>query len=268
MTRVGLIGCGVIGSRLALAIQKKYSRTAEIVALHDVDAFKARHLQRRLSKAPAILPLSRLIQRSSLVIEAASGDVASSVIRQALRANRDVFIMSVGGLLVDKRWKRLIARSKGKLFIPSGALAGLDGIKAMALGKLTRASLTTSKPAKTLADVPYVLRKGFNLKRLARPKVVFEGTPSAVVRHFPQNTNVAAALALASGLPDRKIRIRVIADPSLKVNQHAIEVIGDCGRIACQVQSIPSSNPKTSELAVRSALAMLQRFFEPVVVGT
>jgi aspartate dehydrogenase len=97
---------------------------------------------------------------------------------------------------------------------------------------------------------------------------VFEGSARAVVEAFPQNTNVAAALTLASGLSEGRTRIRVVADPTIRVNIHELEVEGDCGRIHCTIESRPSANPKTSELAVRSAVATLGRLFDSVLIGT
>ena len=43
---------------------------------------------------------------------------------------------------------------------------------------------------------------------------------------------------------------------------------GDAGRIRCRIESRPSANPKTSELAVRSAIATVARLFDPIVIGT
>ena len=78
----------------------------------------------------------------------------------------------------------------------------------------------------------------------------------------------AAALSLASGLPESRIRVRVVADPSVRRNRHEVEVVGDCGRIQCRIESRPSANPKTSELAVRSAVATLHRIFDNISIGT
>jgi aspartate dehydrogenase len=277
MVRVGLVGCGTIGSQLALALQRNYSNAARITALHDVDRAHARALQRRLTHHPHIVSLPMLIRESQLVIEAASADVASEVVRQALRAGRSVFVMSVGGLLRDPTWQRLARRSGGKVYIPSGALAGLDGVKALAVGRIRRVSLTTRKPPRALTSAPYVRRRRLRLERLTRPSLLFEGSARTVVEAFPQNTNVAAALALAlhrsgvgraSGDPGARARIRVVADPTIRVNVHELDVAGDCGRIQCRIESRPSANPKTSELAVRSAIATLGRIFDPVSIGT
>ena len=271
MVRVGLVGCGTIGSQLARAIQQQYSQTARLVALHDTSRPNALALQRRLKPRPPITSVSTLIRRSDLVLEAASADVVPPLLAQALRRHRDVFIMSVGGLLRDQTWRRLVRRSRGKLYIPSGALAGLDGVKALGIGTVRRAQLTTSKPPRALAHAPYVLRKRLALSRLRRPTVIFEGPPARVVREFPQNTNVAAALALSVGsgsVRRSRVRIRVVADPTIRMNIHELDVEGDCGRVRCRVESRPSANPKTSELAVRSAIATLERIFGSVSIGT
>ena len=268
MVRVGLVGCGTIGSQLALALHRDYRHAARVIALHDIDRTQAVALQRRLTPRPSIVSLSTLLRRSHLVIEAASIDVASKVLTQALRLRRDVFIMSVGALLQDRTWPSRARRSGVKVYIPSGALAGLDGVKAMALGTITRVSLTTRKPPRALAAAPYIRRARLNLNRLARPRVVFEGSPREVVRAFPQNTNVAATLALSSGASGQRVRVRVVADPTLHANVHELDVEGDCGRVRCTIQSRPSANPKTSELAVRSAIATLARIFDPVSIGT
>jgi len=268
MVRVGLVGCGTIGIQLARALQRDYLHVAKIVALHDVDRTHAATLQRRLRSTPPIVSLPSLIKKSDLVIETASADVAGEVVRRSLRANRSVLVMSVGGLLRDRAWQRLAQRSRGRVYIPSGALAGLDGVNALAVGKIRSVSLTSRKPPRALLFAPYVRRKRLQLNRLRRPTMIFEGSSTEAVKAFPQNTNVAAALTLASGASPSRVRIRVVADPSLRVNVHEVDVRGDCGRIHCTIQSRPSTNPRTSELAVRSAIATLGRLFDRVVIGT
>lgn len=277
MRRVGLVGCGAIGSALARAIERDYARVARVVALVDRERPNALTLQRQLASHPPVVSLPELIRRSDLVIEAAAVSVASRVARLALAANRDVLIMSTGGLLMGgASWQRAARRSRGRLHIPSGALCGLDGVKALAMGTITRIRLTTRKPPRALASSPFVRAKRLQLERLHAPKVLFEGSPADVIAAFPQNTNVAATLALAAcvGVASftRKrpmTTVRVVADPALRTNVHELEVHGDCGRISARVESRPSAtNPKTSELAIRSALATLHQLFTPVRIGT
>ena len=277
MTRVGIVGCGAIGSALARAIDRDYTKTARVAALVDRERKPALALQQRLASHPPIVSLRELIRRSDLVIEAATVSVALQVARLALAANRDVLLMSTGGLLTNgASWQRLARRSRGHLYIPSGALCGLDGIKAMAVGTIRQLRLTTRKPPRALASSPFVRARRLRVNRLRRPTVLFEGSPAQVIRAFPQNTNVAATMALAAGFgASASVRrcptptVRVVADPTLRRNVHELEVQGDCGRISVRVESRPSAaNPKTSELAIRSALATLKQLLTPIRIGT
>jgi len=284
MVRVGIVGCGTIGAALAHALERDYTKGARIVALADRVRAQALRLQQQLSSHPPIVSLRELIRRSQLVIEAASVSLAARAARLALASHRDVLIMSTGGLLADwDAWQRVATRSRGHLYVPSGALCGLDGVKAFAVGTIKRIRLTTRKPPAALAAAPFVKARRLNLTRLRRPKVLFEGSPTDAIRGFPQNTNVAATMALACLANGRsslrhpalsrkggvKPMVRVVADPTIRVNMHELEVEGDCGRIGLQVASRPSArNPKTSELAIRSALATLRQLFSPVRIGT
>ena len=268
MIRVGLVGCGTIGSRLAATLQRSYAKQARLTALDDINPEAARRLQRQLKGKPVLLPIPMLLRRCDLILETASADAAADLARRVLRVHKSILVMSVGGLLRDERWRSAARRSKGRLYIPSGALAGLDGIRALAREPIRRAELVTTKPPKALADVRYLEEKGIDLSALREPLAVFDGSAREVVSAFPQNTNVAAALTLATGLSGDDVRVRVVADPAAKRNRHAFDVEGDVGRIRCTIESRPSDNPKTSEIAVRSAEATLDRLFASIVIGS
>ena len=244
-----------------------------MVALCDPNAHHAQRLQQALAGHPPAVSLSRLIQRSDLVLEAASSSVSFSVARRALSAGRDCLVMSTGGLLGHMpQLVRLTRRSRANLLLPSGALGGLDAVKALSMGRLRAVRLTTRKPPRALAGAPFVVKRRLRLQALKRSRVIFSGSPADVVRDFPQNTNVAATLALAcarSGFPAKRIRVRVVADPSLRRNVHELSVAGEAGQVDVRIESRPSrENPKTSDTAIWSALAVLDQAFGSVRIGT
>jgi len=215
-----------------------------------------------------VLPLMMLIRRSEIIVEAAAAAAVPAIASRALAAGRTVLAMSVGGLLpLRDRWARL-ARRGGRLLVPSGAIGGLDAIKGARLGRLRRVTLTTRKPPHTLRDAPGVARRRLRVTRVTRPTILFDGPASRAVRAFPQNINVAATLALA-GLGPARTRVRIIADPTVRRNIHEIEAVGAFGRLVVRTENHPSAgNPKTSELAILSALATLQQLAQPWRVGT
>jgi len=268
MIRVGLVGCGTIGSRLALTIARRYRKQAKLVAVYDTQPDAAAALQKQISPRPSFSSVPDLIHRCDLVIEAASAQAAGPLAAQTLRQGRSILVLSVGGLLMDQTWQAASRRSSGRVHVPSGALAGLDGVRALAISGVRKVVLRTSKPPAALASAPYVRARRISLKGLSRPKVIFRGSAKDVVRAFPQNTNVAASLTLASGLPASRVRVEVVADPGLSRNTHVFEVEGKAGKISCRIESEPSANPKTSELAILSAEALLERLLVGNAVGS
>ena len=98
--------------------------------------------------------------------------------------------------------------------------------------------------------------------------VIFEGDVDSAVKYFPKNINVAATLALACGAKE-KILVRLMTSPEYKTNSHEIEVIGDFGRMVALTDNVVCpDNPKTSYLAVLSAIQTLKQFFSGVKIGT
>jgi len=265
---IGLIGCGTIGSTLARVIERELQGRARLVALADRDPSAARRLQRRLASRPRITTIPQLIRASKLVIEAASAAVAASVVRQAIAARRGVLVMSAGGLLGHPELLSRASRSGVRLYVPSGAVAGLDALKALRLGRLEAVTLTTRKPPQALRGTPYLLRRRINVDTLRRETVLFDGKALDAVRAFPQNINVAATVALA-GLGARRTRVRIIAVPRAGANRHELDVRGEFGRLVVCTDNVPSAqNPKTSALAVQSAVATVKGILDTVRIGT
>lgn len=270
MITVGLVGCGAIGTRLAHTVEQEFYGLARIVALYDVQVRLAHQLAQQLKRShPAPCSLPQLIRRSQFIIEAASVSAVRRVVPAVLRAKKRVLVMSVGGLLEGSLWRRILRSREARVHVPSGALAGLDGIKAMAVGKIYRISLTTRKPPAGLVEAPYVKRKKLRLSKLRKPMLLLEGSARTVVRAFPQNANVAAALALAAGPAGRRLRVRILADPGIRRNIHEVDAEGEFGRLHCRIENVPSvRNQKTSEQAILSAIAVLRGIFSPVAIGT
>lgn len=267
--KIGIIGCGLIGSELARAIEKDFAHEAKIVAVNDLIEEKASRLAASLKSKPKILPLEKLIKKSALVIEAASADVAGEVVRRALIARRDVMVMSVGGLLDESQFLFELAEQRNHhIYLPSGALCGLDGVKSASVGRIEKAMLTTRKPPKGLEDAPYIVKKKIDLSQLSEETVIFEGTAREAVEGFPKNINVSATLSLA-GIGPEKTRVKIITSPHYTSNIHEVELEGDFGRLTARTENVPSpQNPATSFLAVLSAIATLKQIVSRVKIGT
>lgn len=264
--KIAIVGCGTIGSKLAKAIEEKLKDRAKLVALYDVDKEKAVLLASSLSKPPPILSPDELIKECDLVIEAASAKVSGELTRKALLANRDVMVMSVGGLvegILD------LANEKHRhIYIPSGAICGLDGVKGALVGKIFRVTLTTRKPPKGFQGAPYIVDNKIDLSSISEETVLFQGSAREAIRGFPQNINVAVALSFA-GIGLDKTQVRIVCSPYFTANSHEVEVEGEFGKLTTKTENVPApQNPRTSYLAVLSAIATLKGILDYPRIGT
>ena len=125
--RLGIIGCGAIGSTVARLLEKRRS-SFRITSLFDLAPGPASRLSQNLKSRPRVFEkLSDVISHSDFILEAASVKAVPAVIRAALPRKKPVMVMSTGGFLFhQKEITRLANRYRTKVYLPSGALAGLD----------------------------------------------------------------------------------------------------------------------------------------------
>ncbi|MFA6281763.1 MAG: aspartate dehydrogenase domain-containing protein [Candidatus Omnitrophota bacterium] len=277
-TKIGIVGCGAIGREVALFIEKQLSNNVILWGLADKDAEKAELLAEALTCAPRIVAADALIKSVDLVIETASVEAAKYVIEKALIYNTDVLILSVGALVEDAS---LLEKAKKKginVYVPSGAICGVDGLGALSLGEIKKISLTTSKPPKGLIGARYLVEHKISLENLKEEKIVFKGTVKEAIKYFPQNINVAAILFLASSFSGKKfgtkngkplVEVCIKADPHVERNIHRIEIDTEESKVSITVENVPSkTNPKTSALAVLSTQYLLKKLFSSFKIGS
>jgi aspartate dehydrogenase len=266
--KIGIVGCGAIGSRLAKFIQSDLSHSAKVIALSDVNNLKALELSRSLKSQPRQTSINALIKKCDLIIESSIRDVSYGVVRQSLRQNKDILVMSVGGLIGKKDIFKLLNKSKGRLFIPSGAICGLDALKALALIGIDKIELRTYKSVAGLKESPYVINNKIKLKNFRKETMIFEGNVIEAVKNFPANINVAATLSLLLK-DENKLKIKIFTGPEIKRNIHKIKAESGAGSIVAETynQTCPD-NPKTSFLAVLSAQSILNGIFSNLRIGS
>ena len=267
MLKVGILGVGAIGRTIALAIDQKQV-DAQLVALSDQQHDQAAVFAAQLSSLPPVLEIEEMLDRVDLAVEAASQAALPDFVPKALARGRDMLIMSVGGLLGHDDWFRQATEKGCRIYVPSGAIAGLDGIKSGSVGRIDSAVLTSRKPVGALKGTTYVVERGIDLDSLKEETAIFEGTAEEAARAFPATSNVAASLRLAVD-PAAPVRVRVMAVPGGSKNVHEIIVQGEFGKLSVTVENVPSkSNPRTSQLAAFSAIATLRNLTGSLRVGT
>jgi aspartate dehydrogenase len=261
---VGLIGCGTIGTHLALAIESRTIANASLIGLFDVVDSNAKSLKSKLKSSPEVHPdfNSFIDSPADFIIEAASQEAVRKFGKPIIEASKDLMVMSVGALadttfLAELLDLATVTKGRSKIYVPTGAIAGIDAIRSVK-HLLDSITLTTTKSPKALAGAPFFSTREVNLDIITKVTEIYEGTAAEAVKLFPANVNVAAVLSLA-GLGTDKTKVRVLVDPHATTNQHEIVATGRFGDIKITVNNVTTpGNPKTSFLAVLSAIECLR----------
>lgn len=254
--KIGIIGCGAIGNDVAKAADEMDD--VEKIFLYDIKIEKAEKLCKEIKKGE-VKKVSEFLDEVDIVFEAASQEAVREYAMEVINAGKDLIIMSIGSLFDDELRENLIEKArekKCKIYLPSGAVCGIDGIKAAKIGGfLDEVTLVTTKSPNALG------------KELEKRTIIFEGSARKAVNEFPRNINVAGCLSLA-GIGFDKTKVKIVADPVVKYNSHRILAHGKFGRLRAEVENLPNpNNPSSSYLASLSAIATLRRAIEPIQIG-
>jgi len=241
--KVGIIGCGAIGTLIAEAVERKLVACDELI-LYDHDEKKAEKLKSSLRfPVTVVASLDEMLRlEPKVIVEAASQQATREYVSRILVEGIDLIVMSSGALLD-------LNVQSSKLHVPSGAIGGLDALSSAALAGIDEVVLTSRKNP-----------KAFDLNN-KEPKVVYEGSAEEAARFYPREMNVAATLALT--VKPVKVRVQVVSDPAVQRNTHEFQVKWRFGEMLLRFANDPHpENPRTSALAAWSAIKLLQSLLE------
>ena len=181
--------------------------------------------------------------KPELIVEEASQQAVKELVPKLLRHGVDVAVLSVGALLGRDTYREVLEasrQSRASVYIPSGTIAGIDAVKALANVGVKRVVVRTYKNAQAF-DRSTLEKLG--VRGVRGRTMIYQGSEEAV-KLFPANVNIVATLALASGVIPW---VEIYADPDLKRNIHEIEIESNASRIHIRVENVPY--PQTQEQA-------------------
>jgi len=273
--KVGIIGCGAIGSVLARSIDEgKLGNRVKIVSLYDISFEKAKRLSDTLKTKVFVAKSFEefvSIRDLELIVEAASQRAVKEYGVKVLEHRKDLMVMSVGALLDEDLLRALTETAERygrKIYVPSGAVAGIDGLRAANLGSIEKVVHIVRKNPKTLQLSEYAKEKGIRLSGIKESITIYEGPAYEAIKLFPRNVNVSATISLA-GIGAEHTIVRVIADPKINRNVHELIVKGSFGEIKVVMSNVTHpENPRTSFIAALSALETIRRIASNINIGT
>ncbi len=266
MKSIGIVGCGAIG-RALLEASDAGTLGGPVTGVTSRNESTAQAFLSTMKTPPPYLGRAELIEAADLVVEAAGGSVVTALAREVFTAQKDLMVISIGALLDHDELFALARERDCRLLLPSGAIAGLDGVKAACVGRVDYVRLTSRKPPAALQGAPFLSEHGVSLEGLGEERILFKGSAREAVRGFPDNLNVSAALSLAGIGPDQT-EVSISAVPGLERNCHEIEVQGEFGLLRVLIENIPSENPKTGRMTALSIIKAIRDEMDTVRIGT
>ncbi len=263
---VAIGGLGAIGYVVAEALDRD-PQGLRLLAVCGSDRGRASAKVAHFRSPPKVVSPEELAA-ADVVVEAAPAAAFDKIAVPAIESGRILVIASVGALLARLSLIDRARHTGARIIVASGALAGLDAIRAAANGAISDVVIESRKAPVGLEGAPYLRQHGIDVTQLTVPTCVFRGNALEAARGFPANANVAAALALA-GIGPERTRVEIWADPSVTRNTHTVRVEADSARLTLCVESVPSElNPRTSRLAPLSVLACLRGLTAALRIGS
>lgn len=265
---VAIAGLGAIGLPVARALDDGIEGLT-LVAVSARDKDRALQKLDKMTTQPALVSLSELAERADIVIESIPAARFAQVAEPAIENGRVFIPLSVGALLARLDLIERARATGARIVVPTGALLGLDAVRAAAEGKVESVRLVTRKPPGGLRGAPHIITQGIDVDAITElPTLVFKGNAKHAAQGFPANINVGAALSLA-GIGPERTEIEIWADPTVSRNTHRIYVEGESARFEMLIEGVPTdSNPATGKLTPLSVIATLRGMVSTLKVGT
>ncbi len=258
--RVALIGLGGIGATVARTLlQQNDANDIRVVAvLVRPESLEAAQEQDALGLRFVSTIEELLHAQPVIVVECAGHSAVTEFGEKVLRAGIDFVVVSAGALADNAVYSKLVRAAQenhATMYVPSGALAGIDGLTAARHAGLSHVSYTGRKPPSAWSGTP--AEDVADLRRLEGEAIIFSGNARDAALQYPKNSNVAAIVALA-GMGFDKTEVNLIADSRVSENQHHIKVHAKSGNfeVSLSGKTLPE-NEKTSALAAYSAVKCL-----------
>lgn len=257
---VGIAGLGAIGSAVARALQDGIEGL-EWIAASDVESNPEFDIP--------LVSFEELAQRCDIIVEALPPAAVPELAKTVFENQKTLILISSCALLMFPEVQKHHELSTSRIIVPSGALAGIDGVKALKELGIQKSVIASTKPPRGFNGAPYVEKMGIDLEQIqsnGSKTKIFEGNALEAAEGFPANVNVAATLSLA-GLGAKNTKVEIWADPQAAGNSHEITVSGEFSTLNMRIENKPDpANPKSSMLAAQSIVTALKDMNNALVI--
>ena len=264
---VGIVGFGSIGTEVAKALIKG----VENFSLYGITSRSIANAEARivkLNKNIKIYDLETLINNCQIVIDCAPKEAFRDIATRCIEKGKKLITVSGSGILDNLDLIESPKHNNSQIILATGAILGLDALRAAAESTIHSVKMTTRKPPNALSKAPYVIKNNIELDQLSEARLIFKGSATDGAKAFPANVNVAAAVGLA-GIGANKTELEIWADPNLERNTHKVEVKSDSAEFEMSIQNVQTpENPGTGKITGLSVIACLRGLKSSLKVGS
>jgi aspartate dehydrogenase len=266
--KVGVAGLGAVGLEVARALDRGRIPGLQLSAVCSRSLTVSRHRTASFKVQPTAVSPSELGTLCDIVVECVPKDSFLEIAEPVLTAGATLVTVSGAALLANPGIVRMAEAHQARIVLVTGAVLGLDAIRAVAEGHVSSVRMITRKPPRAIAKAPYLTKRGIDVLRISEPERVFDGTALEGAEGFPSSANVAAAVGLA-GIGAESTRLEIWADPTLARNTHTVVVEADSARFEMKIENVPSEeNPSTGKISALSVIAALRAEVGVLKVGS
>jgi aspartate dehydrogenase len=264
---VGIVGFGSIGSEVAKALINGVE-DFYLYGITSRNKSKAKERIAKLDKNIKIYDLETLVDNCEIIIDCAPKEAFRDIATKCINKERKLITVSGSGILDNLDLEELAKTKNSQIILATGAILGLDALRAASESNINSVTMTTRKPPNALSNAPFVINNNIELNNLLEPKLIFKGSATDGAKAFPANVNVAAAVGLA-GIGANKTKLEIWADPKLKRNTHKVEVDSDSAIFEMSIQNVQTpENPGTGKITGLSVIACLRGLKSSFKIGT
>lgn len=266
--KVGIAGTGAVGLTVAASLDQGHLKGFDLGGFCARTKARGAEFVSTLTTPAPQYDMSEIADHCDIVIECLPPQLFNEIALPVIRAGKTLVVLSASQLLGRDDLIDLAKETGARIIIPSGAMLGLDALKAAAVGEIKSVTIKTSKPVAGLQNAPFIKKKGIDLSQISEPYCLMSGSVTQIAKEFPANVNVAAALSFAGLGPDLTT-MEVWADPSLTQNRHSVSVVSDSSDFTMTIENRTSDlNPATGRITAQSVIAALQQMNSTLVIGT
>lgn len=201
-------------------------------------------------------PGAMLAMKPDLVVECAGQAAVAQYAPLVLGAGIDLLTISMGAFAdqgLYERARTAMSATGAQVIIPAGAVGGLDVLAAVRHDGIDEVRFRSSKPPRAWMGTP--AEKAIQLSEVKEATCFYSGPAREAARAYPQNANVAAAVALA-GVGFERTVVELVADPDAGGNRNEIFARGPFGTL--ELRMLGKTRPEAPRTSISAPVSIVR----------